>query len=136
MVKALYNLRVSLFLASGLQAAKKNQSNSAICFSNQQVISLPLTFNLCPVYLLPFLPQTRLLTLGYGSALPIDFGKSRPMLLLGARQPAEHKATPAFPPPHPCIQQSNICTTVHNQQTESSRSTIKISSCLALDPFV
>lgn len=53
MAKALYNLRVALFLASGLQGAKRIHQ-PLLCLYNQHVISLPLRFKPCPLYLLPF----------------------------------------------------------------------------------
>lgn len=96
---------------------------------------LYLRFNPCQVYLLPFLPQTGLLALGCSSVLPIGFGRSMPVLLSGNKNAAEHKATPVLPPPHPCTEQSNICTTIHNQETKPSRSTINTGSFLAVDPF-
>lgn len=134
MAKALYNLSYTL-PCLGAPGSKKNQSSSALSLYNQHIISLPLWLNPCPVYLLPFLPQTGLVALGWGSVQPMGFGRSVPVQLPGNKTSSWTQSYTCLPSSHPCTQQSNICTTIHNPETKPSRSTVKTSSCLALDPF-
>lgn len=106
MVKALYNLSFTLpcFRAPG---RKKNQSTTALSSYNPHIISLPLRLNPCPFYLLPFLPQPRLLALGCGSVLPIGFGRSVPVLFPGNKTSSwtqSYTCVPSSPPLHPVKQ--------------------------------
>lgn len=125
MVKALYNKNSGFHssLPLGLQVAKRINQALLYIFFNQQVLSFPLKFSLCPVYLMFFLLQTGPLTLDCGLVLLTGFGKSGPVLLPG-------RETTCWTPHYTCVPscpplQSNICTSVHNHQMKSSRNAIK-----------
>lgn len=91
---------------------------------------MPLRFNLYTVYQLPFFASNwtsdSWLWFSPTNRLWQEWASAAPW------QRAEHKASPAFPPPHPCTQQNNICTAVHNPQTKKQQEHYKNKQLLSV----